>query len=234
MAVRDLAPYIWIAWDLLAVLIIFNRVHVCAHKGFAAAFAGLLVYVVAVAAAGYVNEPVSAYLYDNVIRDAVHNILAREFDLVLGGAGGEAINFLESVPSILRMLIGAGGEDIPTLPAGTAPVTGMAEELASHVIDVALESPLMTLLHTVSFLLVFSLVAFVMRSLARVFIGVNSVPVIGGVNIVFGGILGLLEAVLTLYVGAFILRLLVTVSGSSWWWLNHEVIGATYIWNIFY
>lgn len=234
MNLRDLAPYIWIAWDLLAVFIIFQRVNVCARKGLAATLVGLLVYVAAVAAAGYANKPVALYLYDNIVRDAVQNVLAHEFGLVLDGAGGDSLSLLESIPSVLKLLMGAGGKEIPSLSVNAATTSGMAEKLASQVIDSALEEPLMTVLHAVSFLLIFSLAAFLMRSLARMFTGVNSVPVIGGVNTVLGGIFGLFEAALTLYVGAFVLRLLIMFSGSSWWWLNEKVIGATYIWSIFY
>lgn len=240
MTLPELTPYIWVAWDLLAVFIIFRCAQVCARKGFIATLMSFLVYIAAVAAAGYVNKYMATYLYDNVVREMVLHTITRNFNLAIPDMGSANLDLLAALPLALKLLMQDNGSIIEDFAAGqtagSAAISadGAIEGLATQVVDVALKEPLMTVLTAVSFLLVFSLVAFLMRMLTRMFTGVNSIPVIGGVNTVLGCIFGLFEAAIILYVGAFILRLVIMFMGSSFWWLNDKVINDTYIWSIFY
>lgn len=220
-------PFIWLVWDILAVAIIFRSVYRCAYRGFVSTIVGFLIYVVAAVAAGAVYMRVAGYLYDNIVHDAVLHILTRSFNQALVGSGS-AKGIISAMPYALRLLIGDKSADVAAISGDEAGL------LAEQVISVALEDPLMTALHAAGFLLVFTIAAFFMRWLARFFTGVNDLPVIGTLNTAMGGIVGVFEGVLSLFVSGFILRLAVTFSGGGLWWLNDSVIMKTYIWRLFY
>ncbi len=219
--------YIWILWDLIAVFVFFHCVRTCVRKGFLSTIVGLLIYVVAAFAASYAYKQLANFIYDNVVETAVEHVLTRSFNDMLTGIGSASKDVLHSMPFGLRFLVGFKGKDIASL-SGTD-----ANGLANQVIDMALQDPLMSILHGISFLLIFTIMAYIMRSIARLIRGVNHVPVIGTINSVLGGIVGIIGGVITLLVGGFILRIAIALSAEAWWWLNTNVLNSTYIWSRF-
>lgn len=219
--------YIWVLWDLLAIGIIYHRVRKCAHMGFVSTIIRLLVYIVAVVVAQMTYLKLADFLYDNVIREAIQSTLVRNFNNMLNGIG-ESQDILHSIPFGLRMLLGFNKPEVATLPVTDA--SGMA----GQVIEMALKQPVMSILHGVGFLLIFVLTAYLMRFVARLFTGINHVPLIGTLNAALGGVAGVVEGLIMLFVGGFIMRIIIALSGEAWWWLSTSVIGSTYIWRLFY
>lgn len=219
--------YIWIFWDLLAVGIFFHCVRKCARNGFVSTIIGFLIYIVAAYVAAKTYLLLADFIYENVVRDAVQHVLVRSFDDMINGIGS-AQNPFQAIPAALRILIGFKSGEVASITSTDA------SDMAGQVIDMALKNPMTSILHGAGFLLIFTLVAYVMRYIARLFTGINRVPVIGTLNTVAGGIVGVLEGLLKLFISGFILRILISVSGEVWWWLNSGVIQNTYIWRLFY
>lgn len=222
-----IGTYIWIAWDLLAAGIIFHRVRKCAGMGFVSTIIRLLIYIVAVAAAHMTYLKLADFLYDNVIHDVIQSTLVRSFNNMINGIG-KSNDIVHSIPTALRILIGLKIGEVADIPVTDA--SGMA----GQVIEMALKQPIISILHGVGFLLIFTLTAYIMRYIARLFTEINRVPVIGTLNAVLGGIAGVVEGLLMLFVSGFIMRIAIEVSGEVWWWLNSGVIENTYIWRLFY
>jgi hypothetical protein len=140
----------------------------------------------------------------------------------------EAEGVLAAIPFLLRLLVGSKRGEVELLPREEAAL------LANSVIDLALREPVLALLNAVAFMLAFAIVAAVMRRLTRVFEGINGIPVIGPLNTILGGITGAALGLVVLWLGGFALRLAVSLSQGGWFWLNDDVIEATYICRLFY
>ena len=97
-----------------------------------------------------------------------------------------------------------------------------AAENAVRTVSVALVG-------VVCFLVIFLLVMLLVRLLLRLTRGVNRVPVLGGVNRLFGGVLGVGEAYLLLYVIALAATLLISLSKNRWSWLNTAVAEESHL-----
>lgn len=175
------------------------------------------------------NTPLAKFLYDNIVRDALLHTLTRRLNQTFSSGGAGKADILGAIPGILRRMMGSSAEQIAALSPDN-----VAENVADTIIDVALRDPVMTLLKALCFLVLFTLASFFARSLARLFTGLNRVPLVGLVNTVLGGALGVLGGALAIYISAFILRLAVMFSGDKWWWLNNTVMDNTYIWRVFY
>lgn len=73
------------------------------------------------------------------------------------------------------------------------------------------------------------------RIIAHVFEGVNKVPVIGPVNAVLGGVLGLCEGTVFVYIIAQVIRLTCYLTSNSLMFLNTETVLNTYLFKyLFY
>jgi hypothetical protein len=79
-----------------------------------------------------------------------------------------------------------------------------------------------------------SVALFFLRRFARLFTGVNNIPVIGNVNVFLGGVIGVGQAVVFLFIGALVIALAITLTNDSIPWLNREVMDDTFIWRPFY
>lgn len=222
-----LHSYVWVLWDLLAVGIFFHRVRICAKSGFVSTIIRLLVYVVAVIVAHMTYLKLADFLYENIVSDVVQHVLIRSFNDMMSGIS-PAADTVRAIPLLLRLMIGFKSGEVAALPVTDA------DSMAAQVMDIALKSPMMTLLHGLGFLLIFTIVAYVMRYIASFFTGINRVPVIGTLNAVAGGIAGVVEGLIVLFISGFILRMLIAISGEVWWWLNTSVIHSTYIWRLFF
>jgi uncharacterized membrane protein required for colicin V production len=219
--------YIWVLWDILALLFFFAAVHRSASRGFAASVAGFLIYVVAAAAAGFAYARVAGFLYENIVQDIVRHVLVRNFESWMSG-GLEAEGVLAAIPFILRLLAGAKAGEVELLPQDEATA------LANSVIDLALREPVLALLNALAFMLAFAVIAAFMRRLTRVFEGIGGIPIIGPLNTVLGGLTGAALGLLGLWVGGLALRFAVSLSQGGWRWLNEDIIEATYICRLFY
>lgn len=220
--------YVWIVWDFIAVLIFFLLISSCARRGFVSSLMNFAGYFVASAVAAIGNSTLARFLYDRIVRDALLHMLTRRLNQAFSGSGASNAGILDAIPGILQRIMGSSSAQVAALSPGDA-----AENIAGTIIDIALHDPVMTILKTVSFLLLFTLAAFFVRFLARLFTGIQRIPLIGTLNTVLGGILGVFGGGVTLYIAAFFLRLLTVFSGDKWWWLNDSVMDSTYIWRVF-
>jgi len=220
--------YIWVLWDILAVLIVLSCIYKCAERGFVSAVVRLAVYIAAVLLATRFYRQAADFLYNNVVYSMVKNMLVNNIDSMMSQPGGSQVNALMAIPFAMRGLMGQNQEHIAELPLDAA------DMLSTQIIETALRTPVTNILEAVSFLLLFALAAWFVRWLSGFFTGINRIPVIGTVNTVLGGITGAVQGVIALILSGFILRLAVTFSGGVWWWLNSGVMESTYIWRHFY
>ena len=88
--------------------------------------------------------------------------------------------------------------------------------------------------NTVIFILIFLLVSVLLGVLAAALKAVNKIPVLGGFNAFVGGIAGLLEGLITVFLICIGVRLLVSLSGGNIMFFNEMTINSTFLFGIFY
>lgn len=221
--------YIWVLWDALAVVILIYFVYNGARQGILRTVVGLLGYALAyfVARAG---SPIAAQkLYDEVVRDAIKLMLTRRMDDLLAQGGAAAGDLADAIPDSLRRLM---GDD--ALGSAAAALQGEASQWIETLIDSALREPVISLLQGLFFLIIFTLTAMVVRFFSRMFSRMHRVPVLGTLNTVLGGVFGVAEAVLVLFVASLVLQLVILFSGGGFSWLDDNIMNDTWIWRIFY
>lgn len=223
------ADYVWLLWDLAAVVLIIASIHSCARRGLIRTLLSFLGYFIAAFVAKELSPQVAGFLYGNVVEEALVRAADREMGALLTAGKDMAVAALESFPRLLRQYLPLPVE----LEMG--PYAAMEQrELVEALVDAALREPVLLMLQSVAFFAVFSVVLMVVRLLSRFFNGVNRLPLIGPLNSFLGGVVGLLQAVVFLLVGAFALELVIMFTGDSLFWLNRTVMDQTYIWRVFY
>lgn len=218
--------YAWVLWDLLAVLILAVLVNRCAARGFIRTLISFLGYFIAAGAAGMFSPVAARWLYDNIARDLLEMILQSRLDRLLEQGEQFAGSLAELLPAALRLLAPVSGAAPQPQGAGGAP-------LAQELITALLEQPVLSILRAVSFFVIFALALWLVRRIAGLFTGMYRIPVLGTVNTFFGGLVGVLQGILALYLLGIALQLLVTLTGGKLWWLTGPVLDQTYILRFF-
>lgn len=220
--------YAWVLWDLAAVAILYICVRVCSANGFMRTIVSFLGYFAAAAFAWFSGPFAARFIYNNIVRGMLESALVSSFSGALesGGANGD---LMAAMPGGLALLMGGGAKSLSAI----APQNSV-ELLAGAVIDSVLQDPVMNILNACCFLLLFTMTAFVIRKFAMMLTEIHRIPVIGTVNTVAGGIVGVFQGILILLIMAFLMRAAVSFSDGEWRWLNESIMGDTYIWRIFY
>lgn len=225
----ELGRYIWLLWDAGAVLLIASLVRQSAERGFVRTLLGLAGYVVALLVARYGSPYLAELLYENVVRDAIKLVLAGNLEEALAGGGASAGELVGLIPFALQRIMGGNAEDA----AAQALDSGM-EQVVETLINAALREPVLSILQGLTFLLLFSLVMLAVRFVSGLFYGVFKLPILGSVNAVLGGIVGVGKAVLVLILVALVAQLVILATGGGYPWLNPQVIDDTYVFRVFY
>lgn len=228
-AERGRMRYGWFFWDLFAVILLTLLVGRSARHGFARTAISFCGFFVASILAGTLGPMLARLLYDEVIRDALLVVIGRELDGMLADGGSLAGSLADLIPKGLQGIVQDGGEEVINTFFG-----GDTAALAKTIVDGALSSPVLSILEGICFFAVLSLTMLLVRHVSRLFTGLYRVPVLGTLNTVFGGIIGVLEGILVLYVLAILLQIVMTVTGNELDWLNRELLDSTFIYRVFF
>lgn len=216
----------WLIWDVISLVAIVLLVWDCARKGFLRKIVHFVGAVAAAVGAALLCGPLAVWLYDNLVRDAVRAALSKQVAAALEG-GISSGGLLGALPDWAARM--APGADLP-MPQQGDEVLAAVEQL----LDAALAQPIVTLLQGICFFLLFTLLVVLARFIARMFQGVNRIPLIGSVNSVLGGVLGVGEALILLYVLAVVLQLYVAYSGGGRGIVSGRVLEEGYLFSFFY
>lgn len=166
----------------------------------------------------FLEQPVQSYVEEHIVSSEGAEVLAENMDQLLEAFGSNQ-QVLEPVAGILALLPGglltlAGGEQEAAIQVITDMLDSSAT-LAEAITQAAIAPALLVILQAVIFLLIFFVGTFVVGLLERLFMGMNSVPVIGAFNGMGGGLLGAVESVVWIYVAGVLCTLLIAAIGDQ-------------------
>lgn len=219
--------YIWVLWDVAAVAVLFYLVWQSAVRGLVRTLVSFCGYAAAAIAANMAAPILAKLAYDHLVRDALTLVIMRRLENFLSQGGALADSLLNAIPGNLQKVI---SPDLLSSTESEADLTGMVE----GIIDAALRDPVMSLIQGLLFLILFTVALLLVRHFSRLFTGIYKIPVIGNINTLLGGVLGVLEAGLVLLIAALVSHLLITVTGGGFFWMNERIMDNTYVWRVFY
>ncbi len=223
--------------DLALGLVLLSILYTSWKRGFMATAIRLAGTVAGFLLASLVSRPAAAELYSRFLESRVEDYV-RENLLAEGGALAEALagngqvgSALEAVTSLLEewgldyYTSGSAGdmsrELLDLLGPGTDPAHAVAQ--------VAVRPLVLTVLEIAVFFLVLFAVGLVVRLLTGLALGVNHIPLVGGVNRLAGLLCGGVYALLVGYLVSAALVFLTGVSQNRWEYLNSGILRETWL-----
>lgn len=221
--------FIWMIADLAALAILIAAVGASAQRGFLDCVAGFITSVVAAVAAWLVSLPLANFLYTYIVRDAIRAAVTRQVEGQIEEGVITAGNWMLGLPGWFGRMLAPQSQAIA--PAQDADNVNRAVEV---LVDVAIAQPVTLLLRILLFLLLFLIIWRVGKRLAQLLDVFGRLPLIGSVNTLLGGILGVCWGAIILYLLALLSWAFIYLTGGGNAVLNTNTLGDGYLFSFFF
>jgi len=225
--------------DLALVLIMGILVYDCYRKGLVSALIKLIGTVAGFLLAALLSRPVSQWVYDTFLEERMEEMVAQQLPQGLEGfTGGAAADIAQLQGTVEQTLEHLGekldlsfftGVDLDGIAQGALELLHGGAGLVQAITQTALEPAVVTILSMGLFFLVYIAVMFIARVAVIAGLGVNHIPLVGGINHLGGAALGVVYAAALGYVLSLALGLIAGVSGGSIPILTTAVLEDTWL-----
>lgn len=219
-----------LAYDLAAVLILLQAVAFSARRGFATGIFRMVGQLAALFGATYLSRSGAQLIYNSFLKTEVTAFLNRSLQ---GGQAAEIISQLEAgleqLPHLSANILSMG-IDLDAISRALAnSVSGVGAALEQSVIGPAVQGFVSALL----FLLLFAVFGGLVRVLTGAIHFMFRSPILAPIDRFLGGLLGLLQGSLNLYLICIGLKLLFYLLGGMKY-CNQDIILDTLVLSKFY
>lgn len=175
------------------------------------------------------DEETVRVILEEIARQVEHNS-ARFADLLRESLAELDPAQLEGLDlTSLMELISADGEH--TLDDLISPETQL--ELLRELANLTVRPAATGIISVLSFSILFGVLSLIANLLLGMLSFVKHMPVIGGVNAFFGGLVGLLQGILLAWVLALLVYGVLRLTGGSWWVLSDAVVEKSFLFQYF-
>lgn len=220
--------YFDIALLVVAVVVIVIAV----KKGFAATLVDTFSMVISVFVAYKTSPIVAQYAYDSFIKSILETRFSNALNEVSSSVdvSEKVTAMIETVPQGFLNFANALGFNVDSAINSVSSSASTNEQLIEATVEKIAQNIVVTITQVIAFLIIFVVASILLSLLSKLFKKINDIPVVGKMNIVLGGVLGLVNALVVIFVacGVFYLVVQMNVDNSQ----VVQEIEASKIYNI--
>lgn len=223
-------------WDIAVVAVVMLFAVTAARRGFLSTAAHLVGSVVALIVSLLYSRPLAVALYDRLLRHRVTELVAQNLE-ILGEASIEAFEqgvqaALSQLPSFLTGAVGSSTAQ--NLDAWyESYIGGNTADLCAALADTVVAPAATALVQVLVFFALFALCMVVVGLVAGLLRGINHIPLIGSLNGLLGGVLGVAQGLLYVFVGGAVVWLLISSANDPLPFLSMDVVERTHLFRRF-
>lgn len=221
--------------DIITVGIILISALICYRRGFAASVVRLVGWAAAFFAASVLSRPMAGWAYERFfagrILAAVEGQM-RGFDSA-DELMGNIDALIAELPAGLGAILQIDGRSIGDWTLTLVEQVPFSE-LSGTIADRAVAPIVTAMLGTLVFFMMFTLFSGLVRFFVSALRGLNRLPLLGGANALFGGVVGILEGALFVLLLAMALRLGVLATQNSLPFITDSQIQSSRVFVYFY
>ncbi len=198
----------WIVFDILLLAIVVVCVLVCRSKGFVSAVLGVGVFVVSLLLALWLSNIMAPFVYDNFVRESIVQEVNDKY-----GEGEQG--FLGS------LIVDKINESEEARTSG-------------NYTPSAIERSAISTIRSLLFVVLFLILSIVLRIVSRLMKGINKIPLVGGINRLLGGVMGLIIGLLFAYLAVSLCAIIIAASADQLTWMNTAIVDKTLLFSLVY
>ena len=216
--------------DLVALSIIIITVIISARRGFLSEVVSFVGWLVSAIVAKISCTIIADYIYINFIKDKIYSSVLASLEEKTVSISSSYSDFISSLPEAIQKLL--GNADLSNLNAIFEDPSRSAETVALEFSDSIIGPIITTILTALAFILVFLLCLFIVKLLSKLFKGIRKIPVIGPLNTFLGILIGIIKALIILYLIKMIVEFVLTSAGGNLFGISVNDFSKSYILKI--
>lgn len=187
--------------DIVLIAIFSFIVVFAVKKGFAKIALNLVATVLSYIAAYVLGRPTAEFLYDKVIRTMIENSLERKIEKSpAGDVITQAKGLIESLPQGLMKLADKIGFNTSAALESVDSANISAKGISAAITDSVLKPMVIVLLTVICSIVIFIVASIIFGIIARLINKVFKMPVVKNVNRFLGGVVGIVQGIILLFV----------------------------------
>ncbi len=203
--------------DIVIVALVFIIIGAAVKKGFISTLIETFSFLISAFAASKLSPVVSGWAYDAFVRDTVEK---RFNDVLSEAASGmsmqaKADELLSNIPEGMLNLAELTDFDTAALTSSVSAQAATNDQLIQNLIDNVVYNVVTAVSQAVVFILLFIVFIIALSFISKLFKKVNKIPLIGKVNEILGGVIGVVKAVVVVFVACTVLYIVVGVMDEN-------------------
>ena len=222
-------PYLY---DIIAVVVILSAIYHASRVGLVRSLISFVGALLSLAVASVASKVAASYVFQSFLRGGLLEKVQQALQDTAEGLPlvDSLAQALEELPAYLRGMLSLAGIGVDQI---TGDLSGYTGDAAVVIVDDVLAPAATAILSILFFLVLFSVLMFLCRLISRSFRGLHRVPIIGPVDSLLGGVLGLAQGVIYVWLLYLVLSLVAAVTNGSIGFLSSEVLRGAYSYQLF-
>ena len=221
--------------DALLIAAIVFTVVICVKRGFTRIFVRTLLVIAMLAVAFFLAKPAATGIFNLFFRDSILGSVSDKVASAGSGVAAGLENALDAVPGFIRTAFGALGMTIESSSADiSAHIASTGSSLAVSITDTVIAPVAITVLTGLCFIPLAILGYIVARILSKSINAIAKLPLLRQINSFLGGVIGVIRAVLLVFVIVFAVRLILPLTGSGFTEFLTDAIDHSFIFKWLY
>ncbi len=147
---------------------------------------------------------------------------------------GNLVSIAENISEIAPFLNGGSSNEDYVSGLICTVIETSSDDIAASMMESFVKPLIISPLHAVVFILIFTVCAVLLSIIARCLKIVNRIPVIGKINSFFGAVVGILEGVIIIVIVCVVIHIIISLTGNTIILLNTVTIDSTLIFKYIY
>jgi uncharacterized membrane protein required for colicin V production len=217
--------------DVILVLIVLFVAWRSAKRGFVRTLIEMVGYVLAIVLAFSVASFLSKQIYESFVRPSIVKSIEANLSEFNGENLSQVFNKVKNnIPSYMLTAAGYNAEIEKNIADEIMVSKGNTAKAAADITD-RLAKPAMTyILNIILIFILFFLFMLVVRFLAKVLNSLFNVPVLGTVNYLLGGVLGIFKGVIIALLLCALISISIKLFGDKWF-ITNDIVNNTYLYK---
>lgn len=224
-------------YDLIVVAVVLVCIYAGGKKGFMRMVISMIGYLASIVISIIAANAIASWLYTSYIGPSITSGIEQRVGTLAAEYKAEDViaaataSFPQVIADAMKQLV---GENSAALDKIAGSVGSAAGEVADSAAQAVVEPMLTFFVKVVIFMVLMSILSFIVIRVAKLFEGVGIIPIIGPINSLLGCVLGVLQAGMILLLIVLLLRAIILISGGQLIVLNEPTIERTFAFRYVY
>lgn len=225
-----------IIFDVAVFAIVILLLLLGYKRGFIRTVINLIGYAVSAVLAYFLSQPLATFIFDAFFRKGSVDMINGELTKLSGGQSVSSLldSAFAAIPERVMALASSYVGPLDEIKASIAASAPTTADVAAAVVEQVIGPIVTIMIQSFAFLILFIVFCILVKIITKALKIIDKLPVIGTANAVLGLVVGLVQAVIFLFIFTSAVSLVIQMSGNQMDVVNSEIVGQSHVFKAIY